>query len=442
MRTQRQKIAILHYSSPPVIGGVEFVIEAHAKLFADAGYDTRLIVGKGGKLQPSIRTVVIPEISSTGGPISDIVQKLQNGVVPVSFDKYVIRVEKKLRAALKDVDVCMMHNVLTMHFNLVLTAALARIMEHPGNTRFIGWTHDSTFGDSHYIKHQRTDYPWSLLSKKLTGCRYCVISAHQQQEMSRILKIPAEKLPVIPDGIKTTSLLRMTPHVAKIFDSEHLSDIDIVALTPTRIVRRKNLETGIKIVAAMKSQGKSIRWMITGAPDPHNRDSMDYYNKLLRLCKRLDVEKEVMFLCERFDNRVSNEDLRALFNISDMLIFPSKREGFGIPILEAGVAGLLLLVNDIPALRELCGKSAVYITDEDALDDVARRALLAIKSNPILAFRKKVITNYSWMTIFLDKILPAITDPGSVWKKKNQQSASAEICKYGSQVVRHEKAIT
>lgn len=418
MRQHMPRLAILHYSCPPVIGGVEFVIKAHAKLFADAGYDIRLIVGKGGKLYPAVQTVVIPELQSSGGPISDIVQSLNNGKVPRTFKQAVSRVEKKLRTTLKDVDVCMIHNVLTIHFNLVLTAALARIMEHPSHTRFIGWTHDSTYSDSNYKQHQRSDYPWSLLSKKLSGCRYCVISAHLQEEMSKLFGIPAEKLPIIPDGIKTTSLLRMTPDVAKMFDSEHFSSMDVIALTPARIVRRKNLEAGIRIVAAMKDKGKSVRWMITGAPDPHNSDAQEYYQKLLRLCKRLHVQNEVMFLCERFPKGVSDADLRALFSISDMLIFSSRREGFGIPILEAGVAGLQLVVNDIPVLRELCGESAVYIRKNDKPEDVARRALREIRRSPRLAFRKKIITNYSWITIFMDKILPAITNPGSVWPKK------------------------
>ena len=38
-KTQKAKpnVAILHYSSPPVIGGVEFIIHAHAHEFAKAG---------------------------------------------------------------------------------------------------------------------------------------------------------------------------------------------------------------------------------------------------------------------------------------------------------------------------------------------------------------------------------------------------------------------
>ena len=38
-------IAILHYAYTPVIGGVEFIMEQHAALFARHGYAVRVICG-------------------------------------------------------------------------------------------------------------------------------------------------------------------------------------------------------------------------------------------------------------------------------------------------------------------------------------------------------------------------------------------------------------
>jgi hypothetical protein len=42
-------IAILHYSAPPVVGGVEAVIAAHVKTFQEAGYPVTVIAGRGGE---------------------------------------------------------------------------------------------------------------------------------------------------------------------------------------------------------------------------------------------------------------------------------------------------------------------------------------------------------------------------------------------------------
>ena len=40
-------IAILHYSAPPVVGGVEAVIQAHAQTFVQAGYPVTVVAGRG-----------------------------------------------------------------------------------------------------------------------------------------------------------------------------------------------------------------------------------------------------------------------------------------------------------------------------------------------------------------------------------------------------------
>ena len=45
-----KKIALIHYSSPPVIGGVEFVLEAQIRFFLEKGFRVKLITGKGEKL--------------------------------------------------------------------------------------------------------------------------------------------------------------------------------------------------------------------------------------------------------------------------------------------------------------------------------------------------------------------------------------------------------
>ena len=41
------KTAILHYSAPPIVGGVESVIQAHAQVFLQAGYPVTVIAGRG-----------------------------------------------------------------------------------------------------------------------------------------------------------------------------------------------------------------------------------------------------------------------------------------------------------------------------------------------------------------------------------------------------------
>jgi len=114
--------------------------------------------------------------------------------------------------------------------------------------------------------------------------------------------------------------------------------------------------------------------------------------------------------------RYGVSDLRALYRISDMLLFPSDREGFGLPVLEAGLDGLLVVISDIPALRELAGKDAVFIRLGDSAEAVARKVIRAMKKRPELIYRKQVISNYSWDVVFDKEIVPAVTRRNKVWR--------------------------
>jgi len=45
---------------------------------------------------------------------------------------------------------------------------------------------------------------------------------------------------------------------------------------------------------------------------------------------------------------------------SDVFIFPSERESYGLPLVEALAAGVPILCSDIEPFRELAGDAAVY----------------------------------------------------------------------------------
>jgi glycosyltransferase involved in cell wall biosynthesis len=48
------------------------------------------------------------------------------------------------------------------------------------------------------------------------------------------------------------------------------------------------------------------------------------------------------------------------------VLVPSRKEGFGLPVLEAMAAGVPVLASDTPALREVGGEAAAYLPWDDA----------------------------------------------------------------------------
>jgi glycosyltransferase involved in cell wall biosynthesis len=58
--------------------------------------------------------------------------------------------------------------------------------------------------------------------------------------------------------------------------------------------------------------------------------------------------------------------LAALYRRASVVVLPSDREGFGLPIVEAMACGTPVIASDIPALREVGGTAAIYAPRGDA----------------------------------------------------------------------------
>jgi glycosyltransferase involved in cell wall biosynthesis len=61
----------------------------------------------------------------------------------------------------------------------------------------------------------------------------------------------------------------------------------------------------------------------------------------------------------------TNEELRALYCLASLLLFPSIIEGFGWPIAEAQACGCPVVTTFNAPMTEVGGHAAVYINPED-----------------------------------------------------------------------------
>ena len=77
---------------------------------------------------------------------------------------------------------------------------------------------------------------------------------------------------------------------------------------------------------------------------------------------------EVKFMIEEYDltkyimmpGWVEEIDMPYIFSSASVFIFPTKYEGFGIPLLQAMACGLPIAVSDIPVLHEVAADAALY----------------------------------------------------------------------------------
>jgi glycosyltransferase involved in cell wall biosynthesis len=73
----------------------------------------------------------------------------------------------------------------------------------------------------------------------------------------------------------------------------------------------------------------------------------------------------------RFLGNVPHQRLQTLYRESDVLLYLSEIESFGLPVLEAMAAGLPVIAKPIEALVEVGGEAPLWVPTDARTDEVA-----------------------------------------------------------------------
>ena len=409
------KTAILHYSAPPVIGGVEAVIQAHAAQFAAAGLPLTVITGRGEavSLPDGVNFIRIAALDTLDPEISAATGILNGGQIPDNFESLVNRLTGELRPLLSEFDHLIVHNVLTKHFNLPLTAALFRLMDECTIRHTVAWCHDLTWSSPNSRSKVFSAFPWELLKTIHPKVTYVAISKKRHQEIVETFGISPDKVTIVNNGVDPVALLDLSPEGAELVNRLALLDADLILLMPVRVTSAKNIEFALQVVAALKNHNCRPKLVLTGPPDPHDSNSMAYFQSLLSLRRKLGVENEMHFVYESDpqpgEGYIINQRIVSdLYRVADVMFMPSHREGFGMPVLEAGLVGLPVIATDVPAISEMDFEKAFIFPLDIEPQHLAQQILERMDASPEHQLRVKVRQNFTWKAIFERDILPLL----------------------------------
>jgi glycosyltransferase involved in cell wall biosynthesis len=173
-------------------------------------------------------------------------------------------------------------------------------------------------------------------------------SESTKRDLVTFIDLPPERITVIAPGLNQP----FSPDAARGAETRRrlgLGDGPLVLHIGRTFY--KNIPGVLRVVAALRTQGIPAKLVRTGRPLAGGERA---------LAEQLGIVDEVVEL-----RGVPDEELPALYNAVDLLLFPSLYEGFGWPPLEAMASGTPVVCSRAGSLDDVVGDAALTADPEN-----------------------------------------------------------------------------
>jgi len=208
-----------------------------------------------------------------------------------------------------------------------------------------------------------------------------------------------EKAILEPCGIHEDIFLPLSKQERDTFRKDlQIAPSDIVFSFTGSFEFRKGLDLIADVFSKHQSQMNWKLWLI----GPYRKEESQYIHEeeVQTLIHSLKQDDGRVKLWGRIDDR---KLLARVISSSDIFLFPTRREGFGIAPLEAMSCGIPVIVSRIPGITDMAnvdGITGLYIEPGNRQD--LETAMMQLANNADLRGkmgeqgRLKIVTNFSW----------------------------------------------
>lgn len=207
--------------------------------------------------------------------------------------------------------------------------------------------------------------------------RLVTISEFSRRELARYCRVPESAFTIIPDSAE--HILSVEPDASIL--ARHGLTPGQYGLTVGNQTPNKNIALAIRAFVRAAPQGWRLAVAGGGSDRIFAGGAVEDHPSVARL------------------GRVSDGELRALYENAGLFLFPSRYEGFGVPPLEAMALGCPVLSSDSSAMPEVLGDAALYFRSDDegdcarAFGDVIRDRARTL---PLKARGQDQAARYTW----------------------------------------------
>jgi len=117
----------------------------------------------------------------------------------------------------------------------------------------------------------------------------------------------------------------------------------------SRLIPHKNVYRLVEAYILFRKSDREEKLVIVGQKGSEA-------GRIFGLIEHSHYKNDIIFI-----DYISAEDLNSLYSASEMLVFPSLHEGFGLPIVEAMASGTPVLSSNVTSMPEIAGGAAILV---------------------------------------------------------------------------------
>ena len=199
------------------------------------------------------------------------------------------------------------------------------------------------------------------------------VSDFTRQKMLDTHQLEPEKLLMLNNCLDPFLVLPENPvKDEKLLAGFGFTKTDIILLTLTRLSSKelyKGYDHVMEAIHVLKQEYPQIKYLIVGKYDDEEKQRLD------AIITKLSLQNQVVFT-----GYIPDEELSKHYQIADLYIMPSKKEGFGIVFIEAMYYGLPVIAGNKDGSPDalLQGRLGLLVNpdDEAAINQAIRQVIL------------------------------------------------------------------
>ena len=222
---------------------------------------------------------------------------------------------------------------------------------HQSEVKSIVTIHDLIFlrYPQYYHSIDRKIYTYKFRKACENADKIIAISECTKRDIIEYFRIPADKIEVVYQGCDPSFMHPVAEEKKREVRAKYQLP-DHYILNVGSIEERKNALSAVQALMMLPEQ---IHLVIVGR-------HTEYTDKIERFIKENKLEERVHII-----SNVPFDDLPAFYQLAEIFVYPSRFEGFGIPIIEALYSGIPVVAATGSCLEEAGGPDSIYVDPDD-----------------------------------------------------------------------------